>query len=268
MEEPETETPKPRTTGAETNEPEPRPRREVWGPWATMGWGLVIGVCFLLAQAVVVGVFAAIRIAEEPGIDLTTLLKELETHGMTLALATIASTVACVGLITLLAYAAKGLAPSEYLGLKAVRAKSLFALFLLVVAFAALSDGLSYLLGQPIVHPFMLDAYKSCDPVIFLWIAICIGAPLAEEFLFRGFLLEGLRRSRLGNAGAIILTSVIWALIHLQYDSYGVTTTMAAGVMLGIVRVKTGSLWSVVFMHAVMNVLASIETALVVNGVF
>ena len=46
------------------------------------------------------------------------------------------------------------------------------------------------------------------------------GCPVFEELFFRGFLLEGFRRTFLGTTGAVVLTSLLWAVIHTQYDLY------------------------------------------------
>jgi membrane protease YdiL (CAAX protease family) len=61
------------------------------------------------------------------------------------------------------------------------------------------------------------------------------------------------------------LTSLAWTLVHLQYGAYELAIVFALGVLLGIVRLKTGSLWSCLFMHAFLNLVATIETALYVH---
>ncbi|NJN23147.1 MAG: CPBP family intramembrane metalloprotease [Acaryochloridaceae cyanobacterium RL_2_7] len=55
---------------------------------------------------------------------------------------------------------------------------------------------------------------------IWLFLAIVIMAPLFEEFLFRGFMFKGMENSWLGILGTILVTSFIWAIIHVQYDLF------------------------------------------------
>jgi len=128
-------------------------------------------------------------------------------------------------------------------------------LLLLVV----LSDALTVSLGRPIVPPFMVNAYQTAGFVPLFWFALIVAAPLAEESLFRGFLFEGIFHSRLGAAGAVILSALAWASIHLQYDLYGVATIFVSGLLLGYARLKTGSLYPTLFLHGLMNLIATVE---------
>ena len=93
-------------------------------------------------------------------------------------------------------------------------------------------------------------------------LAIVVAAPVSEETLFRGFFFAGVAHSRIGVPGAIILGSLIWALIHLQYDFYGMATIFFSGLLLGYVRFKTGSIYATMFLHGLMNLLATIETVI------
>jgi len=77
-----------------------------------------------------------------------------------------------------------------------------------------------------------IDATARFRPL--LWFAIIVMAPLFEESLFRGFLIAGMQRSRIG---AILIT-----LIHLQYEAFYLVYIFIGGILLGIARVKTGSL--------------------------
>ncbi len=55
------------------------------------------------------------------------------------------------------------------------------------------------------------------EPALF-WLAVpavAIGAPLAEELVFRGQLFAALARSRAGFSGATLITSALWSLLHL-----------------------------------------------------
>jgi membrane protease YdiL (CAAX protease family) len=67
----------------------------------------------------------------------------------------------------------------------------------------------------------MLDAYRNTAWPPLFWIAVVIFAPAFEEFLFRGFSFIGLQKSRLGSAGATILTALVWAVLHIQYNWLG-----------------------------------------------
>ena len=77
-----------------------------------------------------------------------------------------------------------------------------------------------------------------------------------------GFLFKGLSHSFLGAAGAIALTSGLWALIHIQYDAYAVATIFCVGLLLGTSRAMTGSVIVPLILHATVNVIATVEAAL------
>ena len=50
--------------------------------------------------------------------------------------------------------------------------------------------------------------------IFFVWIMMVVAAPVAEEILYRGFFYRGLRATRLGVAGTILVTSVAFGLLH------------------------------------------------------
>lgn len=107
----------------------------------------------------------------------------------------------------------------------------------------------------------MLEVYGTAGNALpLLWLALIVAAPFSEEFLFRGFLFTGLKESRLGAYGTILITSLIWASIHAQYDLYGITTIFVAGIFLGFARLKTNSIWLCVLLHGLMNLIATLQT--------
>jgi membrane protease YdiL (CAAX protease family) len=112
----------------------------------------------------------------------------------------------------------------------------------------------------------MIDTYRTSGWPILLWLAVVICAPVFEESFFRGFLFVGLKKSRIGSVGTIALTALLWALLHVQYDVYVMSTIVVLGIILGIVRLKTGSLWGPLLIHSFWNLLAMAMTALYLNG--
>ncbi len=83
-------------------------------------------------------------------------------------------------------------------------------------------------------------------------LAIGVGAPLSEELLIRGFLFSGIAKSRLGLIGASVITTVLWAVVH-GYSLFGLIEVMAIGFYFCWLLVRTGSLWTTIFCHAVYN---------------
>ncbi|MCP3383747.1 CPBP family intramembrane metalloprotease [Bradyrhizobium sp. CCGUVB4N] len=84
-------------------------------------------------------------------------------------------------------------------------------------------------------------------------IGMCVGAPVLEEFLFRGFMFRGWSQSFLGPYGAIVLTAALWALNHTQYGWYERSWIFVTGLTLGYFRLRANSTWLTVMLHSGMN---------------
>ncbi len=244
---------------------EHEPSFSPWGIWVTIGFSLVIITCFLLVQTLSVGLFAAIVQNNNPDLDFEEFSISLQTDGFLIAIVTCATTVTAVGLIALFASLRKGTTLRAYLHLYPVSAKTLCTWVGVALVFAVAWDGLTYLLDRAVIPEFMLRAYVTAYFVPLLWLAIVIAAPLAEELFFRGFLFEGIRYTRLGVTGAVVITSLLWAVIHLQYGPYEISTVFILGLILGVARLATGSIYTSIAMHALVNLVATAEVAVYIH---
>jgi uncharacterized protein len=84
-------------------------------------------------------------------------------------------------------------------------------------------------------------------------VVIAIGAPLSEELLFRGFLQSALAPSRLGFAGASLITTILWTALHAGYSLVGLGEVFLIGVYFAWTLWWTGSLWAPLICHALYN---------------
>lgn len=235
------------------------PEGVVWGFWMTLLWGLLVMVAFALTQGIVMGVLIALMYMDESNQDMEALLEELQYDGFILTACTTATGTLCTALVFGLAAIKSGWRMNDYLGFRRVPWKSV-GLWSLAFAFLLLATDLTSLaLGRPIVPDVMLDVYGSVDNPWFLIFAIVIGAPLFEEVFFRGFLFPGWQRSFIGLWGTIVVTALLWAVIHLQYDAYGVGIIFVMGLFLGLVRHKTNSIVLCLALHALANAIASAQ---------
>jgi HAD superfamily hydrolase (TIGR01509 family) len=228
-----------------------------WGLWATLGFSLVIAAAFLGAQIAVAAAFMIFITVSGRG----ELLRgaEGEVSGLLLALATCASAPVGIGLTWLFAWLRRGMSVKDYLALRPVAAKEMVRWCLVLIVLVVLSDGLTALLGRPIVPEFMVRAYQTSYFPPLLLAAVIVGAPASEEIMFRGFLFKGILHSRFGGIGAVLVTSLIWAVIHGQYDQYGRATIFVVGLLLGTARLKTDSVFPGAAMHALMNLIAMLQ---------
>ena len=79
-----------------------------------------------------------------------------------------------------------------------------------------------------------------------------VAAPVTEELIFRGCLYGILRKSG-GRVTAIVVSSVLFALIHGHLPSLPGLVVLAVG--LALVYERCGSLWAPISMHAAFNAL-------------
>ena len=238
-----------------------------WGFWATLGFSAIISGLFLGLQTLVAVVFVFIMKGRHPQLDLEVYTRSLPSNGLCIAIMVIATALICIPLTLLFAKLRKNISVRNYIGFRLPLKKQWVKWLLVLVAFLFLSDTVSTLLGQPIVNPFMADIYKTSSFLPLLLVALMVASPMFEEIFFRGFLFQGIRYSRLGPIAAIGITSLFWAAIHLQYNLYGMATIFALGLLLGIVRIKTDSIYLLMAMHSLSSLAATIETALYVHFV-
>jgi hypothetical protein len=78
---------------------------------------------------------------------------------------------------------------------------------------------------------------------------------LSEELLLRGYLFQTLLRG-IGPLLTLFLTSVAFALFHISNDNWtllGLTNIFLVGVLLGLLYLRSGSLWLPIGLHAGWN---------------
>ena len=228
-----------------------------WGFWGTLAWGAVVAASFVALQIVTL-----LALAELPDHGSAQEVTRLAEDGTLFAAATFVTTAVCCPLILGIIKLKKNSRIREYLAWRAVAPGTALRWFGALAIVLAASDLLTVSLGRPIVPESMSALYASANPKWMFWVALVVGAPLFEELFFRGFLFKGLEASFLDAAGTIVITAGAWAVIHLQYDSYGIATVFVLGLLLGAARAYGGTLLLPLGMHSVANLVAGIETAL------
>ena len=76
-----------------------------------------------------------------------------------------------------------------------------------------------------------------------------------DEILFRGC-----RRSRRDVWFVIVLTPLLWTVVHLQYDPYVIAQVFSYGRVLGWLRWVTGSTILTMLLHGLINFEGMLET--------
>ena len=92
------------------------------------------------------------------------------------------------------------------------------------------------------------------SPIVSL-IDFCIFAPILEEFLMRGFILNGLSVNY-GIIVALLISSILFALLHFNIAQ--IFPSFICGIILGLIYLYTGSILSCIFAHMGYNLISYI----------
>lgn len=231
-----------------------------WGLVGTLVWGFIIALVFVVVELVTMVIYIIINYGDVAASDYEKLISDLQHNGTILSIGSFATLFVCGAMILGIVKIKKGSNLKDYLGLQSVDLKSVRYWVLILAAFIVLTDALSMLLDIPVVPEVMLSLYSSAESPWLLWTAIIIAAPIFEELFFRGFLFSGMKSSIIGPVGAILVTSFLWAAIHVQYDMYFMAVIFLMGLGLGVARLKTKSVLLTILLHSLANLVASIET--------
>ena len=108
--------------------------------------------------------------------------------------------------------------------------------------------------GEPSTNTDLgTDWESSSIDIAFLFLSFAIVTPIAEELLFRGYILDSIKRMH-GDWPAIIGSALLFALVHVNL--FGMAPIIMAGVIYGWLRIKTGSLLPSIACHMMWNLMA------------
>jgi CAAX protease family protein len=226
-----------------------------WGWLASFGLGFVAMLAGQIAALFVLAWWLGTGLAQMP---------DFSGDGVAVTLITFVSTPIQLLLLATFAQRAGGNGP-VYLGLTWPRRSELVFGVAAVVALIVVGNTLSWLLGNNIVTSFQSDIFRTANaagwlPLLLLFVAVVVLTPIGEETLFRGFLYRGWLRKP-GDAWAVIIvTALLWSLIHVQYDWYVTGQIFAFGLLLGWMRWCTGSTILTILLHALINMEGMLET--------
>lgn len=84
-----------------------------------------------------------------------------------------------------------------------------------------------------------------------LGLMIIVAAPIAEELAFRGLLFSALLKRGVPPWLVVVITAAAFALVHIEPVRIGLI--FIAGILLGVIRMRTGSLTAPIVAHMVIN---------------
>lgn len=246
----------PETPLAAATPPAHPPR--VWKFWGTTLWGVFIFAAMFVGQIAVIAWFV---LRHDGPVDMAALIRTVGA-GLTVSLSVIMGLPA-VAAACWIAIRFSRVPFADYLALRWTSWKNVALGIGSLVLLVAAWDLLSRALGREITSGFMGDVLKSAQAEGALWLLVigfCVAAPMSEEFLARGFLYRGWSESFLRPGGAIILSSLVWTSMHLQYDLFFLGQVFSIGVLFGYLRYRTGSTLLTIVLHGLNNLAATIQS--------
>jgi membrane protease YdiL (CAAX protease family) len=105
------------------------------------------------------------------------------------------------------------------------------------------------------------SARQSTFSTILVAVLVSLGAPLVEELLFRGAVMNSIRNSSLGKYAVVcslVASSVFFSLAHFQglsefIDYFTLGWIFIVGTVNGLLALKYKSVWPAIFAHASYN---------------
>ncbi|PIF02392.1 MAG: hypothetical protein CR996_00490 [Draconibacterium sp.] len=104
--------------------------------------------------------------------------------------------------------------------------------------------------------PWFWELFNRIFEGDFGWIGglvkVCLIAPVVEELIFRGLILQGFRRNY-SPAVAVIMSALLFALFHL--NPWQFPATFVLGLLLGWITIRTKSIFLAILGHSINNFL-------------
>lgn len=136
------------------------------------------------------------------------------------------------------------------IGLRAARMKRAWGWSLLLVAWTV-SERVFLSYGPIATDTAWLQELERLPLAQVILLVVVIG-PVTEELVFRGALFSALER-RWGPGIAVVVPSLLWALLHFQYEPWLMASIAGSGILLAMIRWRSGSLYVPIALHAAAN---------------
>ncbi len=232
---------------------------KIWGFWGTLLWGVVIGVFLFLGQIIPLLIYMKVTGEVISVENLILFSQKVERDAYLLSVSVIGSAFIVVPLVFGIAKLKRGSVLKEYFDLRGYSWRTFWRWMGVLVVLLIVEGVALEAMGVKQTPNFMLNIeYPNTFSIYLLLFSVMFIAPLIEEVVFRGFLLKGFSKTFMGAEGAVALTSLLWAVMHLQYEFAYVAVIFMIGLVFGYARIKTQSLFVPMTMHMVMNGIASL----------
>lgn len=240
-------------------------RPVIYSPGMTLLWTFVILTVALLSQSGITELLIeskGIRSEYNDLQSLTDFSQIVERSSIFLAEhdlvwpASMASAILGMISICLIIFLKKGLSIRDYLELRFRLDWKVWAIWIMALLGALFLGEFVSRNNEAFESDFVRDIVRYSSSIPLLVLSIGILTPIFEEMIFRGFLFKGLERTALGGHGTVWATSLLFVIIHMQYNWHVLLLIFPLALVLGYSRMYSGSLVLPIVLHAVNNSLA------------
>jgi len=121
----------------------------------------------------------------------------------------------------------------------------------LVSSAAYINMSIVNIFGFDNIMDLLYESESSLQPyqIVLQFITVCLVPGFCEEFLFRGAILTNCLP--FGRTNAILISSLLFALMHQNPQQF--FYAFVAGLLLGVLYEKSGSIWPGVLLHTINN---------------
>lgn len=186
-------------------------------------------------------------------------IEQLETDlGFTLT----TSIISAILVIPLLKYSLSAKSKERVISKLALKPITLTPLIitLLVVLTYLLCEFFLFGIGFIETPSYILDIKAQIETefeIALLFLVVGVMAPFFEEVIFRGIAFYKLEQVSLNPIITIVVTSIVFTLVHSQYEQTEVFILIFFySCLLGLIRHLSGNLWYCIIGHMVMNITA------------
>lgn len=156
-------------------------------------------------------------------------------------------------IIVLIIFSIPAIRNRKFLCLNKFKLKSLLSLIAIILVYYLIVGMNYYFIGNEVTSTETINRYR--DPLYILsriFIAVIIG-PILEELIFRGVILNGLKRTVLGLYPAVIISSILFAITHIHANTISLMYHFIFGIFMALVVVRYKSLYLAIILHAFYN---------------
>lgn len=138
-------------------------------------------------------------------------------------------------------------------------ALSILAIVFLGCAFCFIASYVNSLLApisDEVSDAISTSGLNSGYKLVLMFISTAIIPAFVEELLFRGLILSQIKPY--STLGAILISAILFGLMHQTTFQFFYTTVL--GVILAVVRIKTGSIWPCILVHFFNNFISVMQS--------